>query len=318
MRRRAMMRRYHPPLLRSFIVTTFDGCARVSFHAVVVACAVLLSSAAAVRSEGLPERVSFPSADGRTTLVGYVFKPEQPQAARVPAVVMMHGRSGVYSTLAKGRYDATTISKRNRQWGRIWAQQGYLAILVDSFGPRGYLQGFPRFSYDTRPDELNEVTVRPLDAYGALAYLRTRNDVIGDRVALQGWSNGGSAALVTMSNRAPGIVSPTPATGFRGAVVFYPACGLKQQFDDGIIPYAPVRVFQGTADAEVSPKRCAALVAKSRAAGGDIQLELYPDAVHGFDDPSPQRQSDEANAAATRDATAQAKAFFAGLLRTGP
>ena len=106
----------------------------------------------------LPERVTFASADGRTTLIGYVFKPEAPHAARTPAVVMMHGRAGAYSSAAKGTYQASTLSKRHQQWGHIWAQQGYLAVLVDGFGPRGYPNGFPRFSYDSRPDELNEVS----------------------------------------------------------------------------------------------------------------------------------------------------------------
>jgi dienelactone hydrolase len=263
----------------------------------------------------LPERVTFVSADGRTTLVGYVFRPEVPHAARTPAVVMMHGRAGAYSSLANGKYDASTLSKRHQQWGHLWAQQGYLAILVDGFGPRGYPNGFPRFSYDSRPDELNEVTVRPLDAYGALAYLRTRSDVVADRVALQGWSNGGSATLATMSDSAPGITAPTPSTGFRAGLAFYPACGLKGQFPDGIKPYAPARVLQGSADEEVSPRRCADLVAKSQAIGGDIQFQLYPDATHGFDDPSPSHQSDAANASATRDAIPRAIAFFASVLK---
>ncbi|HXW30985.1 MAG TPA: dienelactone hydrolase family protein, partial [Xanthobacteraceae bacterium] len=122
----------------------------------------------------LPERVTFPSADQQTTLVGYVFAPEAAPAARVPAVVMMHGRTGVYSSHANGVYDASTVSRRHMAWGQLWAEQGYIAILVDGFGPRGYPQGFPRFSYESRPEELNEVTVRPLDAYGALAYLRSR------------------------------------------------------------------------------------------------------------------------------------------------
>jgi dienelactone hydrolase len=263
----------------------------------------------------LPDRVTFASADGHTTLVGYVFKPEGPHAARAPAVVMMHGRAGAYSSAADGKYEAATLSKRHQEWGHIWAQQGYVAVLVDGFGPRGYPQGFPRFSYDTRPEELNEVTVRPLDAYGALAYLRTRRDVVPDRVALQGWSNGGSATLATMSVTAPGIVSPTPATGFRGGLVFYPACGLKGQFDDGLVPYAPVRVFQGSADEEVSPRRCATLVDKSRARGGDVQFQLYPGATHDFDDPNPSHQNNDANAAATQDAIQQAIAFFTSVLK---
>src|SRR5882724_6360927 len=122
------------------------------------------------------ERVTFASADGHTMLVGYVFKPQGPHPARVPAVVMMHGRAGPYSSLANGKYDATTLSQRHQKWGHLWAQQGYLAILVDGFGPRGFPQGFTHQSYEQRPESVNEVIVRPFDAYGALAYLRTRND----------------------------------------------------------------------------------------------------------------------------------------------
>lgn len=296
---------------------------RRTVHSVAVSTGLVMAmvalgtahAAAEPPSEPLPERVTFSSADGRTTLVGYVFKPEGAHPARTPAVVMMHGRAGAYSSAAKGTYDASTLSRRHKAWGHHWAEQGYLAILVDGFGPRGYPQGFPRFSYDSRPDELNEVTVRPLDAYGALAYLRTRDDVVADRIALQGWSNGGSAALATLSTTAPGITAPTPATGFRAALVFYPACGLKGQFEDGLVPYAPVRVFQGSADEEVSPRRCAALVDKSRACGGDIQFHLYADATHNFDDPSPAHQDDDANAAATEDVIRRATMFLAKVLK---
>jgi dienelactone hydrolase len=264
----------------------------------------------------LAEQVMFPSADRTTMLVGYLFKPQGPHPARIAAVVMMHGRAGAYSEAADGEYDERTLSRRHQQWGHFWANQGYLALLVDGFGPRGYPRGFPRFSYDSRPDSLNEVTVRPLDAYGALAWLRSRSDVIPDRIGLQGWSNGGSASLAAMAQpSAPGVVSPTPVTGFRGALVLYPACGLKGQFEEGLIPYAPIRVFQGTADEEVSPKRCAELVDKSRALGGNIELTLYPDATHDFDDPGTERRTNPANVAATSDVMPRAADFFRRLLR---
>ena len=90
---------------------------------------------------------------------------------------MMHGRAGAYSSAAKGVYDASTLSQRHQFWGRLWAALGYIGVLVDGFGPRGYPQGFGRFTYDSRPAELDEVSIRPLDAYGALAYLRSRPDI---------------------------------------------------------------------------------------------------------------------------------------------
>jgi dienelactone hydrolase len=283
---------------------------RAAGLAVAAALTMLAWPSAAAAAE-VPERVTFLSADHMTTLVGYVYKPQAPGPARVPAVVMMHGRAGAYSTRANGVYDASTLSKRHRAWGRIWAEQGYIAVMVDGFGPRGYPQGFPRFSYDERPEELNEITVRPLDAYGALAYLRSRPDVATDRVGLMGWSNGGSASLVAMSLEAPGIEHPTPVTGFRAALILYPACGLKGEFEEnGYLPYAPVQVLHGTGDRETSAGRCAALVERSRDLGGDIAITLYPGATHGFDDPSRKRQRRAANAAATEDAVAKAQDFF--------
>jgi dienelactone hydrolase len=261
------------------------------------------------------ERVAFLSADGKTELVGYVFKPARMPAPRVPAVVMMHGRAGAYSSLAEGIYDTSTLSLRHKQWGRLWSEQGYLAILVDGFGPRGYPQGFPRSSYDERPPEVNEVTVRPLDAYGALAYLRTRPDVLPDRIGLHGWSNGASATLAAMAGiGAPGGPKAAPKTGFRAALAFYPGCGLKGRFDDGYRPYAPVRVFHGSDDEEVSPRRCQTLVREARELGGDIAIRLYDDATHGFDDPSPKRRRVAANVAAAEDAIERAQRFFAEAL----
>ena len=256
-----------------------------------------------------PARVTFGSADGKTTLVGYLYRP---RGARAPAVVMMHGRAGAYSARAEGVYDANTLSLRHKAWGRAWAEAGYVALLVDGFGPRGYPAGFPRFSYAQRPEELNEVMVRPLDAYGALDYVRTLAGVRHDRVGLQGWSNGASATLAAMAADAPGGGARTPISGFRAALAFYPGCGLKGAFDDmALRPYAPVLVLHGTADEEVSYRRCAELVARSQKAGGDIAITLYPGATHSFDAPSRERQSIAANAEASRDALTQALAFFA-------
>jgi dienelactone hydrolase len=278
----------------------------------IFAPAIALLAFAGPAAAQQPQRVTFPSADGKTTLIGYVFAPAK-RTERAPAVVMMHGRGGAYSSAAKGRYDTATLSKRHRAWGSLWAAKGYLAVLVDGFGPRGHPAGFPRFSYDTRPDSVNEVSVRPLDAYGALTWLRARTDIAADRIGLQGWSNGGSAALATMAAGA-GFGPPASLKGFNAALVFYPACRLRGRFDDGYRAYAPVRVFHGTADEEVSYRRCRSLVERSRKLGSDITITLYPGATHGFDDPSRARQKIPANRDAKEDATARALRFFAQQL----
>src|SRR5262249_21744360 len=161
---------------------------------------------------------------------------------------------------------------------------------------RGYPQGFGRKTYKDRPAELNEVTVRPLDAYGALTWLRSRPDVEPDRIGLQGWSNGGSATLATMA--AGTATTPTSGKGFGAALAFYPGCQTKVPFPKTYRPYAPVRVFHGTDDEEVSYRACRTLVERAHRLGGDIEITLYPGATHDFDAPVRSRQSVEANAKA--------------------
>src|SRR5215467_16206059 len=98
-----------------------------------------LFTAAALAQVHEAKTVHFRSGDGKTELIGYLFQP----SGRGPhaAVVLLHGRAGPYSSLAKGVYNASTLSKRHKFWGEFWADRGYIALLVDSFGPRGFWQG---------------------------------------------------------------------------------------------------------------------------------------------------------------------------------
>jgi hypothetical protein len=46
-------------------------------------------------------------------------------------------------------------------WGELWAARGALALLADSFGPRGKAHGFGRFTHeDPDREDVNEKTVR--------------------------------------------------------------------------------------------------------------------------------------------------------------
>ncbi len=280
---------------------------RLRLAAVFLLAATVVRPAPALAGE--PERVSFLSTDEKTMLVGYLFAPADSAKRPAPAVVMLHGRAGPYSSLAHGVYTAATLTHRHQNWGQLWASRGYFALMVDSFGPRGYPAGFAAGTYGSRPAEINEVTVRPLDAYGGLRYLRSRSDVIPDRIGLQGWSNGGSTVLATMAAGANGGLG-----GFRAALALYPGCLLQRRFESGYRPYAPVRLFIGTDDEEVSPKICMNFAAKAKALGSDVQLTVYPDATHDFDDPGKKFQRIAANRTAADDARARATAFFAAEL----
>lgn len=260
----------------------------------------------------VPDTVQFRSGDGKTQLTGYLFKPSG--TGPHPAIVMLHGRAGPYSSLRRGVYTAESLTQRHRMWGEYWASRGYLALHVDSFGPRGYPDGFPKHSYRTRPAEVSEQFVRPLDAYGALDYLRSRGDVVADRIGLQGWSNGGMSVLSAMAQNSPGIKQPAPTTGFRAAIAQYPSCRTQEREGD-YKPYAPLFLTAASEDDEVSPDVCRQFVNAARGRGVDIEFVLYEGAHHSYDDPGKTKQSHEPNRAALGDTLKRADAFFARHLR---
>lgn len=252
------------------------------------------------------------SGDGRTELVGYVFRPET--AGPHPAVVMLHGRSGPYSSLKRGTYTAETLTMRHRTWGEFWAQQGYVALHVDSFGPRGYPDGFPKHSYSARPPEVSEQRVRPLDAYGALEYLRTRGDVQPDRIGIQGWSNGGMTVLAAVGLDGPGRPAAGTTPGFRAAIAQYPGCRVQAKQAD-YQPYLPLLVLAAGDDDEVSPWTCQTMAEDVKGRGGDIEFVLYEGAHHAYDDPGKRKQSHAPNREALADTRRRAAAFFGQHLR---
>jgi dienelactone hydrolase len=280
----------------------------------ILALAIPLLAASAAMAA--PETVYFKSADGKTEIVGYLFRPTGP--APHPAMVMLHGRAGPYSandnatcTFVRRGLDspcnADTLSKRHVMWGEYWAARGYLALLPDSFGPRGKAHGFPRNSHND-PDRksVNEKTVRPFDAEGALTFLGTHDDIDASRIFLQGWSNGGSTLLNVM-------IRQGDKAGFRGALAFYPGCGDDALLKDTVLTTTPMAMFQGADDEEVSPKICRHVAGRSLTADTNLDVTFYPGATHDFDDPGEARQKVPGNQAAKADAMARVIGIVQGM-----
>ena len=292
---------------------------RKSFR-IVVGVAILIAGAgclAPADAAAEPATVYFASADGQTQLVGYLFAPAT--SGPHPAVVMLHGRAGPYSAnvntectlVARGEAspcNAASLSKRHAEWGAYWSERGYLALLPDSFGPRGKGHGFGRFSHDDpERDDVNEQTVRPLDAEGALGYLRSRADVVADQIYLQGWSNGASTTLNVMYRQ---VVRP--GGGFRAALAFYPGCGSTALLSQDYRTSRPLTVLLASDDEEVSPAGCHRVLDAAAGNGSPITVIDYAGATHDFDDPGEKRQSVAGNRTAREDALRRAAAAFAG------
>lgn len=273
---------------------------------------VLVLVRATASDAAAPETVRFASADGKTQLVGYLYVPEN--AGPHPAIVLLHGRGGAYSGLKRGTYTAQSLTARHRMWGRFWASRGYAALLVDSFGPRGYPDGFPRHSYRERPAAVSEQFVRPLDAYGALAYLKSRRDIAANRIGVQGWSNGGMTVLSLFGADPPGTKQRDVHRGFRAGLAQYPSCRMQLRERD-YRPYAPLLMLTAEDDEEVSPRVCETFAELMRLRGHAVEFVLYERAHHSYDDPGQTKQRHAPNGVAMNDSLRRAEVFFAQHLK---
>jgi len=260
---------------------------RVTHAALAVFCiAIVVAGPASAMATG--ERVSFRSfdIDPQTgvliELTGLFFTPD-PSAGGFPAVVALHGCDGMYSTLPSRR---GKLSLRHQAMADLLVAEGYAVLFPDSFNPRG------RREVCTQPVRTQSITPsnRRLDVLGALDYLRARSDIAAKRIALLGWSHGGSAVLAAMNARQPIVAAylaqlDDPAEFFLTAIAFYPGCYASLYSRDGYAPAAPVTVFIGEADDWTSPKPCVALAKAMEAKRLPLHVRTYPDAYHGFDAP---------------------------------
>lgn len=249
---------------------------RASRAALHAALSLSLAACATSRSAGAPsavsgaERVEFPSRDGSTRLVGWLFRPEGP--GPFPAVVALHGCGGLHARRGGD------LAARERDWAERLVRSGDVVLLPDSFGPRGLDQ------ICTRRDRPIHPRQRSADAYGALVYLQARADVRPDRVALLGWSNGGSTVLEAVA--AGAATRPRgPAPDFRTAIALYPGCNLALRDPAWLPPAVPLHVLAGGADDWTPAGPCRALADAAAAAGAAVDLVVYEGAHHGFDTP---------------------------------
>src|SRR5215831_13818448 len=233
-------------------------------------------------------------------LVGYLARPDRglsallgsgggrPNANRYPAVVVLHGCSGISSHSA-------AIADRLGSWG-------YVALAIDSLGPRGIADrctspGYPEQAFD---------------AYAALRYLAQQFFVDATRIAVLGQSMGGYSALYAVDRD---MAAQYFAERFQAAIAYYPVCFPL------VTLTAPTLILAGEQDDWTPAERCREMVADARPDSAPIALHVYPDARHAFDVAvlQPGRRAFghlvEYNDAAAKDAEEKARAFLDAHLR---
>jgi dienelactone hydrolase len=296
---------------------------RTQTLAALTATLALLGAAPATHAQTI-ENVVFPGlAPDGYSLLAYLFKPNPDTfPGQRPGVVLMHGRAGPYSSSQHGQgcdgqytpnacFNVTTLSLKIESWAKRWQELGYMTLVVDGFGSRGRPEGFAAGTFSDRAEMFDPKIARVADSYAALAYLRTRSDVIADRIGIHGGSNGGTTALNAVGVVNGFLANPTTTTGFRAAISFYPGCGSTSMRMPNYVNYAPTIMLLAQDDEEVDPVSCIGVAGTATAQGGALTYTIYPDTNHSFDDPSASVQSPKRNRPSSTEARRRAELFFA-------
>lgn len=246
-------------------------------ESIVVAIAVALGVESG-RAETPSEKVVFPSNDADLTkgppteITGLILKPAG--QGPFPGIVLLHGCGGLFSGSTGEK-----LTARHEDWAMRFRDLGYVVLMPDSFGPRGHRQ---ICTVKDRP--ILATRERPRDAYGALAYLQSRDDVRADRIAIMGWSHGAQTVLATITPKSPGRPKHLPKGDFKAAVSFYPGCTTARNSTYGAV--APTLLLVGEKDDWTPAAPCLEFAEAALGRGEPVDIVVYPGAFHDFDAPN--------------------------------
>ena len=195
---------------------------------------------------------------GPVVLTGDLTLPNGP--GPFPAVVLMHGCGGVGN--AEGG------------WVDPLTRAGYAAFVVDSFTGRGLTE------VCRNARALSPVQRIP-DTYGALRILATHPRLDARRLALMGFSHGGSVTVGAATRWAHDRYAPGAGTAFRVFLPFYPGCSTV--YPERMSISAPLRIHIGELDDWTPAAPCRELVQALRGSGQDAEITVYSGAHHSFD-----------------------------------
>ncbi len=200
-----------------------------------------------------------------------------------PLVIALHGCGGMFATRA-GR--ETQLSTRFAHWTEVLLDDGYAVLWPDSFNPRDF-RTVCRIRYGERTVN---AAMRRLDVLGALEFAAELPGIDRSRIALVGWSHGGSTALASVNAQDRRIADFRSRDGappwFRAVVAFYPGCARSLKAGGRWRPGAPLAIHIGELDDWTPAAPCIALGEAQRAAGAPLTIDVYAGSYHGFDAPA--------------------------------
>jgi len=204
------------------------------------------------------------------SIAGHLFLP--PGDGKAPAVVLVHGSGGIYKAMLD-------------YWPKQFNAAGYAVLSLDLFGPRG-----------ATGVELDNSKVPfaadVADVYSALRVLATHPRVDAQRIALMGFSRGGTATLRAALQRVAASQGLPDGLRYAAFVPTY-AGGCAGVFrvvvKPGVFSKSPMLFVHGDADDYTPISACQDYAERIGKAGTPVEFLVLDGAHHKFDDDNPKR-----------------------------
>lgn len=220
----------------------------------------LLLPAAAI-AQVRKETLSVPSLDhGKPVMVPVAIFIPDTAPDKAAAMVILHGSGGVSDS-------------REYRYAREFSRMGVVSVIPDSFAARGVKSTVTDQSAVPTTDMARDLML-------VLAAVARHPRIDAARIGAVGFSKGASAVLQDALAAQAQRFSPG-GPRFALHVAFYPSCAT--QFFDPTTTGAPVRLLIGGQDTYAGSKPCRDYAGRLKAAGGDVETVVYPQAQHDWD-----------------------------------
>jgi dienelactone hydrolase len=212
----------------------------------------------------------FIASTDRTSLRATVLHPTGvPSNQPRPVVVALHGCGGLYARTGahKGKLNA-----RHAGMAQLLADHGYSIVFPDSFTARGETSLCSQ-KFNVRKIKQSH---RSDDVDGVLLWLASQSWVDVSKIAMLGWSHGGSTVLRSTDATQQKVTARSVQPSL--AIAFYPGCSdaLKQNYR----PHVPLVMMLAELDDWTPAGPCIQLAKNTGAS-----FHVYPDSYHDFDNP---------------------------------